>query len=286
MRDLVGPRETARGHLREQAPHRPVKCGRIPVVLRHDAGEKAIGQQPRVLRVQAEHQLIQIARQPLRPRIGVRGDVVVGVLVRGDVVAGGTLHVHHDGLEHRRRLPRYRVHRAQPLPEPGRREEHVPQQFQPLRLLELSDADVVARRLHPREVGLDPYRLEGRHDQQGRRLQVHLVAQQLVKRPVQLRVLPLELPAEMLLVIRVGEPTRHGLLEGERLGIAVGRRRRVAHQPAQVVEERLRPLPLAKPGIPPARHKLRRRYGGHHRRHTFVIVTPHLMRGRQSCRPE
>ena len=94
-----------------------------------------------------------------------------------------------------------------------------------------------------------------------------LVAQQLVEGPVQLRVLPLELPAEMLLEIGVGEPARHRLLEGERLRVAVGRWRRVTHQPAQVVEERLRPLPLAEAGVPPAGDELLGRDGGHHRRH-------------------
>ena len=141
-----------------------------------------------------------------------------------------------------------------------RREEHVPHQAQPLRLLQLPDTEVVPRRLHPREVGLDAYRLEGRHDQQRRRLQVYLVAQQLVEGAVQLRVLSLELPTEMLLEVGVGEPARHALLEGERLRIAVPRRRRVAHQPAQVVEERLRALPFAEAGVTPASDKLLRRH--------------------------
>ena len=255
--DLVGSGEPARGHLGEQAAYRPVKGRRISVVLRHDAREQPLRQQARVLRVQAEHQLVQVARQPLGPRIGVRDDVV----------ATGPFHVHHDGLEHRRRLPRHRVHGAQPLAEPVRREEHVPQQLQRFRPRELADVDVVARRLHPREVGLDPYRVERRHDQQRRRLQVNLVAQQLDEGSVQLGVLALELPAEMLLEIGVGGSARHGFLEGERLRIAVGRRRRVAHQPAQVVEEGLRPLPLAEAGIPPASDKLLRRYARHHGRH-------------------
>ena len=102
-------------------------------------------------------------------------------------------------------------------PEPVRREEDVPHQAQPLRLLQFPDAEVVARRLHPREVGLDPYRLERRHDQQRRRLQVHLVSQQLVERPVQLGVLSLEIPAEVLLEVGIGGPARRRLLEGERL---------------------------------------------------------------------
>ena len=200
-----------------------------------------LGQQAGVLRVQAEHQLVQVPRQPF------------GVLI-------ARLHVHHDGLQHRRRLPRHRVHRPQAVAEPVRREEHVTHQTQPLRLLQLPDAEVVARRLHPREVGLDAYRLEGRHDEQRRRLQVYLVPQQLVERPVQLRVLPLELAAEMLLEVGVGEPARHPLLEGERLRIGVPRRRRMARQPAQVVEERLRPLPFAEAGVPPASNKIMRRH--------------------------
>ena len=131
-------------------------------MLTDDAGEQPLGQQARILRVQAEDQLVQVPCQPF------------GILI-------ARFHVHHDGLEQRCRVPGHRVHRPQAFAEAVRREEHVPHQAQPLRLLQILDAEVVARRLHPREVGLDPYRLEGRHDEQRRRLQVHLVAQQLVE---------------------------------------------------------------------------------------------------------
>ena len=58
--------------------------------------------------------------------------------------------------------------------------------------------------------------------------------------------------AETLLEVGVGEPARHPLLERERPRLAVPRRRRMTHQPAQVVEERLRPLSFAEPGVSPA----------------------------------
>ena len=101
---------------------------------------------------------------------------------------------------------------------------------------------------------------------------MHLVTQQLVKSPFQLRVAALELPPEMLLKVGIGKPAGNGLLKGENLGLAVSRRRRMPHQGAQVVEKRLRPLPFAEAGVLPPGNKLRRRErrrgrGHHHRGH-------------------
>ena len=85
---------------------------------------------------------------------------------------------------------------------------------------------------------------------------MHLVTEQLVHAIVQLRFQGLELPAEMLLEIGIGKPARHPLLEGEGVGVAELGGRGVADEGAQVVEEGLRPLPLAEGSVAPALDKL------------------------------
>ena len=254
--DGVGAGEAARGHLGEQAADGAVKAGRCAVILRHNAREQAVRQQAGVLGVQAEHQLIQVAGQPFR--VGRR--------------PGGSplFHILHDGLEQRRRGAGDFVHGAQLLPEPARRKECIPQQLHPVGLLQAGHRNLVPGGLHILEVGLYAYRIKGRHHQQRRRFEMHLVTQQLVKSPFQLGIAALELPPEMFLKVGVGKPAGNGFLKGKNLGIPVSRRRRMPDQRAQVVEKRLRPLPFAEAGILPAGDELRRRerrWGrGHHQR--------------------
>ena len=78
--DPVCPEETSFRHLSEQVSHRLVEGFRIVVVLADNPGEEAVGQQPGILRVEAEHDLIQVA----------------GQLFQVDIVP---LHFLHDGME-------------------------------------------------------------------------------------------------------------------------------------------------------------------------------------------
>ena len=109
---------------------------------------------------------------------------------------------------------------------------------------------------HPRKVGAYPYRLKGRHDEQGRRFEVHLIAQQLVERVVQLGIAALELPTEALIEVSIGKAAGHRLLKGERVGVAVSDRAGVSDQSADVEEHFLRRLLFAKVSRLPFRDEL------------------------------
>ena len=118
--------------------------------------------------------------------------------------------------------------------------------------------DFVALGLHAGEVGLYSDGAEGGDDEQGRRLEVDLVAEQLVQGGVEVRVVALELPAEMTFQVGVGEAAGHPFLKGEDVGVAELSGRGVAYEGTQVVEEGLCPLPFAKGGVAPSIEKLMR----------------------------
>ena len=80
---------------------------------------------------------------------------------------------------------------------------------------------------------------------------MYLVAQQLVQPGVQVGVVALELPAEMLFVISVGPPAGHPFPEGEHLGVAKGDGRVMPRQGADVQKHLLRCLLLSELDVAP-----------------------------------
>ena len=108
-----------------------------------------------------------------------------------------------------------------------------------------------------------------------------LIPEQLAQARFKVLVAALELPAEMLLQVGVGGPDGHPFLESEYIGVAVRGRIRMADKSADVVEERLRPLPFAKLAVKPLGDKLLRAQLGltgrsvwHGR--VWIHVQPHL----------
>ena len=103
----------------------------------------------------------------------------------------------------------------------------------------------------PGEVGLDADGPEGGHDEQRRRLQVDLVPEELVQAAIEFSIVALELPAEMVLQVSVGEAAGHPFLEGEHLPVPKRDRRGVVDQSADVQEHFLGGLLLSEVDVAP-----------------------------------
>ena len=144
----------------------------------------------------------------------------------------------------------------------GRGKKGAAEQLQLFRLGQVGQGNIVPRRYHPRKVGLDPDRAERGDNQQRRRLEVNLIAEQLLHRRVQVGVAALELPAEPLLQVGVGKAARHPFLEGESLRIAVFPRGGVAHQAAKIQKHLLRRLLFAELNAHPLADERARQQAG------------------------
>ena len=155
--DLSGPEHAAASHLLEQVAYRLVEQLGAAEILPDGLGEA--GKQPGALGVETKDDLVEITGQLFR---------VLTVL----------LHVGHDRLEEIGGLLGDGVNGAVG-PELGRGEEGVAELVEVRGLVETAHRDFVPHRFHSREVGLYPYRAERGNDQQRRRLEVHLVTQQL-----------------------------------------------------------------------------------------------------------
>ena len=106
-------------------------------------------------------------------------------------------------------------------------------------MVQFDNGDLVPDGLHAGEVGLNTDGAEGGHDEERRRFEVDLVAQQLVQRGFQVVVAALELPGETAFEVGVGEAARHPLFKGEGVPVAVFDGSRVADQRADVQEHLL-----------------------------------------------
>ena len=165
------------------------------------------------------------------------------------------LHIRHDVAEQVGRFLGNLLHR--PVgPELAGSEEGAAQFDQMFRLVQSRNRDFVQDGFHAREIGADEYVAKRRDDEQGRRFQVNLIAQQLVESSRQLVITTLELPAETLLEVGVSKAAGHRLLKGEHVGVAVGHRAGMADQGADVEEHFLRRLLLAKADVMPLGDKL------------------------------
>ena len=232
VRDLVDAEQPARScHLLKQVGDGAVRHPGAADILAQDGGEQAVGQQAGILGVEAKDDAVEMARQPLR--------------VAGGRVAGGLFHIGNDFVEQGGGFLRnlfYGTIRAQGVGVV----ESVAEQFQMGRFVQPGDGDFVADGFHPRKVGADAYGLERRYDEQRRRFEMHLIAEQLVEGVVQVGVAALELPAEMVLQVGVGEAAGYRLFKGEGVRAGVCRRGGMADQGAQVQEHFLGRLPFAK----------------------------------------
>ena len=223
--DFRRAEHSAAGHPGEQVAHRPIESGGIPVFPADQVGKELVGQQAGILGVEAEHQLIQVAGQAFRILVAL-------------------LHIGHNIPEQVGGFPGdflYRPVGAQI----GRGKKGAAEQLQLFRLGQVGQGNIVPRRHHPRKVGLDPDRAERGYDKQRRRLEVNLIAEQLLHGRVQVGVAALELPAEPLLQVGIGKAARHPLLKGESLRIAVFPRGGMAHQAAKIQKHLLRRLLFA-----------------------------------------
>ena len=184
------------------------------VVLANDSSEEALGQQSSVFGVEAEHDLVEIAGQDFRVDgllfhiLDYGGEKVCGVL--GSSIQGAV------GTE-------FGGSMKGPI--------ELVQVFFPV---QRGHREFVPHSLHPGEVGLYPYGAEGGNDEQRRRLEVDLVAEQLVQGGVKVGVVALELPTEMAFQVGVGKPAGNPLLEGEDIGVVQGDGRGMVDEGANV----------------------------------------------------
>ena len=206
-------------------------------------GEQPIGQQPGILRIETEDDLVEIPGQFLR-------------------VFVVCLHVLDDfGEQVSARLGCFS--NSAVGPELLRLVEGPAQHLQMLGLVEVLHRDFVECGLHAREVGANTDGTERGDDQQRRCLQVDLVAEQLVHCLVQQLVAAFEFPPEVSFQVCVRRPAWDRHLEGEGAAVSAGHRSGMADEGTDVEEHFLRCLFLAEVDVAPLAHEFRRLHVPH-----------------------